>query len=301
MSLIRQLLILFILVSGSFSGSAQIRVTGGFIGDSVKIGQEVGFFVAARYPSDQVILLPDSTAKFFPFEFVRKRYFETQTEEGISRDSVIYYVSTYEIDKYQGLSLPVFLLNAQDCTAYQTNADSIMLAEVAAKAPDSVNINDLPLRESIAYHEVKYQINWLIVTVASAAVLFVTLAVWVLFGKRISRHFKIRRLTRMHNQFMLAYSRTIEEVNNAFSQQRTEHALASWKRYMENLESRPYTKLTTAETIRLYHDESLGQNLRKVDRAIYGHDTSVTSALQELKTVADRHFAQKIQEVKSGK
>jgi hypothetical protein len=69
---------------------------------------------------------------------------------------------------------------------------------------------------------------------------------------------------------------------------------------MEQLESRPYTKLTTKETFGLIHDEALANNLRTIDRAIYGHDTSVVVALESLKTFADQQFAKKLTEVKHG-
>ena len=59
--------------------------------------------------------------------------------------------------------------------------------------------------------------------------------------------------------------------------------LSLWKKYMENLEARPYTKLTTRETIQLENNDVLGRNLHAIDGAIYGHDTSVIESLENLK------------------
>jgi hypothetical protein len=50
-----------------------------------------------------------------------------------------------------------------------------------------------------------------------------------------------------------------------------EGILADWKRYMEKLEREPYTKLTSKELIELHADQRLKDNLRSIDRYIYGN------------------------------
>ncbi|MDH4296632.1 MAG: hypothetical protein OEV74_10155, partial [Cyclobacteriaceae bacterium] len=80
----------------------------------------------------------------------------------------------------------------------------------------------------------------------------------------------------------------------------TENALSQWKKYMEQLEARPYTKLTTRETLQLEKNESLGHNLHVIDGAIYGHNTTVIESLEHLKAFADQRFSQKLEEVKHG-
>jgi hypothetical protein len=90
-------------------------------------------------------------------------------------------------------------------------------------------------------------------------------------------------------------------LRKEFSPEVTESAVYTWKKYMEGLDARPYTKLTTTETVRLYGDEMLGQNLRLVDRAIYGHDSSGLPALEHLRGIADARFKTKLKEVMHGK
>ena len=87
---------------------------------------------------------------------------------------------------------------------------------------------------------------------------------------------------------------------SAFSPTHTEHALAHWKKYMEQLESMPYTKLTSRETTQLENNEGLGRNLHSIDGAIYGHNTTVLEPLENLRQYADRRFAKKLEEVKHG-
>jgi hypothetical protein len=69
---------------------------------------------------------------------------------------------------------------------------------------------------------------------------------------------------------------------------------------MEQLESRPYTKLTTRETVRIENNEDLGKNLHSIDGAIYGHNTRVIESLESLKQFADQRFGKKVEEVKHG-
>ena len=69
---------------------------------------------------------------------------------------------------------------------------------------------------------------------------------------------------------------------------------------MEQLEARPYTKLTTRETARLIKEPALRDDLSAIDKAIYGHDTAVVKALENLKAFADQQFSRKMKEVKHG-
>jgi hypothetical protein len=108
-------------------------------------------------------------------------------------------------------------------------------------------------------------------------------------------------MQKKHTQFMQAFSNIINQLNTSFSRVATEAALVVWKGYMEHLESRPYTKLTTRETLMLEKDETLARNLRAVDTAIYGHHTRVLESLGPLKDIAHQRYQKKLQEVKHGK
>jgi hypothetical protein len=107
-------------------------------------------------------------------------------------------------------------------------------------------------------------------------------------------------MRKAHQKFLEAYNGHVEAVKTAFSAITTESALSQWKKYMEQLEARPYTKLTTRETLRMEKNELLGKNLHAIDGAIYGHDTRVIESLEGLKIFADQRFAKKLEEVKHG-
>jgi len=281
--------------------SAQdVSVRSGFFKDSLRVGDETGFFLAADYPRNLNILFPDSTYDFTPFEYRKKRYFPTRSRGGRSYDSVVYYLSTFEIERVQTLNLPVYQLHQMDCTAYRSNTDTVLLTSLLTDLPDTLSAQNLPLKVNIAYQNVLFLFNYPILLIVLAILLVTVLVVWFVFGKKIRKYFQMKRMQKAHQKFIDAYTRYVENIRVAFSSITTENALSHWKKYMEQLEARPYTKLTTHETLQIEKDDNLGRNLHALDGAIYGHNTSVIESLEQLKAFADQRFAQKLEEVKHG-
>ena len=286
----------------SFRASAQdFRVNGAFLSDSLKIGEQTAFYLAIHYPQDQTILFPDSTFNFFPFEYQHKRYYPTETNHGVSVDSVVFYLTTFEVDRAQYLNLPVFVVQEQDCTVMRSMVDSVLISQMVAAVPDSISIDKLPLKMNTAYQRVFFQFNFWMMAIILAVLALVGVVVWVFFGKNITKYFKAKRLVRNHTQFVAAYNSLLGQLQATFSPNTAESALSTWKKYLEQLESKPFTKLTTRETLRLLRDEQLAVGLRTVDRAIYGHDTQVIESLENLKHFANRRFSEKMDQVRHGK
>jgi len=299
--MMRLFLTLFLLTLINTSLRAQeVVARSGFFSDSVKIGEPVGFYLSATYPSNLNILFPDSTFNFTPFEFERKKYFTTETANGKSYDSVVYYLSSFELDEIQRLGLPIFQLNPKDCTAFESNVDSIRLILAANDIPDTVSVQTLPLKESVAYEMVPYEFNYPILLLVLSVLLVMAAAVWFVFGKNIRRYLRLKRLLNAHRQFMTTFTSSIENVSTAFSPASTENTVSAWKKYMEQLEAKPFTKLTTTEMLRIHQDEVLEKNLHAIDSAIYGHNTSVVESLYRLQAYTDERFTKKLEELKRG-
>jgi hypothetical protein len=297
----RSTIIFSLLLSACLTLSAQdVKVKGEFFADSLMIGDETRFALIAKYPSNVNLLFPDSTFNFAPFEFYRKEYFPTKSSDGSSYDSVIYYLSTFEIDRVQSLSLPVFQLNPRDCTAYQSNRDTILLTSLVGEIPDTVSIDKLPLKVNIAYQNISWLFNYPILIGVVVALMIIGIGVWLGFGKKIRKHYRLKRMLKAHQKFLEVYSHQVSHVKTLFSPVNTESAMGHWKKYMEQLEGKPYTKLTTRETARLEKDELLKKNLQAIDGAIYGHNTTVIESLEKLKEFADQRFTRKLEEVKHG-
>ena len=297
-------LYLFI-ISLSFLSQAsfaqEIKVRGGFLKDSVQIGEPVGYYLSAAYPQSLTVLFPDSTFTFTPFEYNSKRITPTSTANGISRDSIVYYLSTFEVDKVQILSLPVFVTSAKDCTAYESVGDSVYLIElVKALPPDTLQAQNLPLKANTLYEKVFTQFNYIILGIIIGILIIAAIVVWIVFGKRIIKYFKMKNLQKSHLKFIESFTSQFQQLNALFSPEKTESTVSIWKKYLEQLEQRPYTKLTSRETVALESHQKLDISLKRIDRAIYGNQTSVIEPLEELKQFAEERFQKKLEQIKNG-
>jgi hypothetical protein len=291
---------IFILATSAHYGFSQdAKVRAGFVDDSTRVGDDVVFYLTATYPKTTQVVFPDSTFIFSPFELRKKDYFPTRTRDSISYDSAVYFLRTFEVQPAQSLRLPVFIVNAIDCTRVYSNRDTVGLRAVVSDLPDSLTA-DLPLKSTTAYQRVDLEVNaGLIAIIVFFAIVFTGIS-WVVFGPAVRRFYKLRRLRKTHEAFSSSYENHIRKIQTEFSPVTAEAAMVEWKKYMEEISRRPYTKLTTRETMRLEKDELLGRNLSVLDSAVYGYNTNVMESLTSLKDYADRRFNQVLEDVKNG-
>lgn len=298
---LRIIIFLFLLVAMIPVLGQDVTVTGSFGKDSVKIGEPIPYFLSARYPQKTNILFPDSTFAFVPFEFQRKVFFPTRTKNGTSVDSVVYYLSTFEVDSIQRLSLPVFVIQKQDCTAVSANHDSVFVLQMVKHVPDSVATEKLALKTNTAYQKVSWLFNYPVMMIILGALLVLALLTWIIFGKRIRKYYRLKKLNRSHKQFVEQYSQAVGQLKVNFSPSNAESAVVLWKNYMEGLLAKPYPKLTSREILQTEKDERLGQSLSNIDRSIYGGEQSFAEEpFTHLKDYTEQQFRVKIEEVQYG-
>jgi hypothetical protein len=276
------------------------RVRGYFLADSLSIGESVPYILTARYPKLKQVVFPDSLFAFSPFEITGKRFFPTRTTGNISYDSVVYFLTTFEIDSIQQLRLPVFVVQEKDCLQVQSSLDHVFLRHQVAAVPDSVSVDKLPLKVNTAYQKVKWILNYPIVIIAVGCVLAILLIVWLVFGKRIRKHFALKRLSKGYRDFVARFNAALEKLSPQSSQRTAEEIMIIWKSYMEGLERYPYMKLTSREIVRLVGDANLEQALRSVDRSIYGGLNSSQEPFRFLQAYTQERFRKKEEEVKNG-
>ena len=291
-------LITFIFVLTSASSWAQnVEVRTRFLADTLKIGETFPFSVTAVHPRSTNILYPDSSYSFNPFEFNRREYFPTVTKDSISYDSAIYYLTSYEIDSIQVFRLPVYVLASGDCTIVFGAADSIVLKQLVHHMPDSVNAEQLPLKTNTAYLNVSWLLNQRLITYVVFGVTFAAILTWVVFGKRIKRYYLLKRLTRSHADFLHRFADAIHQLQAGYSTVKAETALVIWKRYMEVLEERPYTKFSSKEMLSLLDDKNLAPALKSIDRMVYGGIASNPEVFELLREVSRSHYNEKVRKV----
>lgn len=274
--------------------SQLISPNGTFGRDSTKIGEEIPYVLSIKYPEGQNILFPDSTYDFTPFELVRKTYTNTVSKDGFSSDSVIYLLRTFDLSPIQTFRLPVFVIEGSDSIEVMAQADTIYLNDVEVNPGDK-------LKETTAYRDVELQFNSAYLVLGLVILLVIIAAVLLLFGGQIKRQYKLYRLKKAHTKFLATFEHLIEHQNGKNPKSATEHSLNFWKVYMEKLDKIPFTRLTTKEVSQLIKEGSIISTLKTMDRNIYGYHKSeeVRNNLLLLKEIANQHYIEKTEEVKS--
>ncbi|MDN5202601.1 hypothetical protein QQ008_14530 [Fulvivirgaceae bacterium BMA10] len=287
------ILIYFIHIPGSKAQS--IKPQGGFLQDSMKVGEEVTYTLSIKYPRELNVIFPDSLYNFSPFEFSKKAFFNTSSDSLFSYDSAVYTLSSFEIDKVQSLALPVFLLDKGDSAILAAEMDSIFLQELISQMPDSV-----ALKENTGYRAVGFQFNYPYFIIGIVILAVLCLLVLLIFGKTIRKKIKIYRLKQSHKKFVTLFNNLLSGAQ--ISATTAESILIAWKKYMEGLERVPYTKLTTKEIIKRQPNDQLSVILKTIDRSIYGHGNlnEIDPSFAELKDFADDSLMKKMEEINNG-
>ncbi|WP_242928989.1 hypothetical protein [Pontibacter vulgaris] len=264
---------------------------GRFNRDFAQLGELLQYTLVHRHPATQEVILPDSSQSFAPFEFVSKRYYPTYTRGGISTDSAVYTLRTFEIYPVQELALPVLVLQGQDTIQVKAQADTLQLKQLVSKV-----IEPLQFKTDTALVPVEERFNWPIVVVWMAAAFVFFSLVWLTFGQTIKTKYKLYRLRKDHVYFASRYTSHVDRFVKSGSSQSMEKAVSLWKNYLTKLEKSAINSFTTKEIVRFYHDnEDVNTALRLCDKAIYGNllteaDKETQDALVQLRTFARSRY-----------
>ncbi len=294
----RKQVILLISIFFSISSFAQTVIPkGGFNEDSVKIGEEFSYSLSVRYLNTKDIVFPDSLYDFRPFELNRKISFTTKSDSTFSYDSAVYFLSTFELDTFQTLELPIFMVTDGDSLVVRPGIDSIQLVHVVEEIPDSI-----ALMANTSYSNVNLNFNYPYFIVGGVSLVLIGLILFFTFGKSIRRRILLYRLTKMHKKFMVRFNSEIigAEGSDNTNTKPIEVLVSDWKDYMEKLNKQPFTKLTTKEIASIYTDNNLRKALSRIDKAIYGKslEEKLPDSFYYLRTTSEESYQLKIQGLK---
>jgi hypothetical protein len=120
------------------------------------------------------------------------------------------------------------------------------------------------------------------------------------FGKSVRRKIKLWFLQRRYSHFDEEYSGTLSRFLAGDPAVRPDELLLIWKSYLEELEKKPYTKLTSQEIADSNSNGKLWLKiLRPIDRSIYGYQggEDLANSLEELRNLALQKYEKRKQEV----
>ncbi|MEM9858913.1 MAG: hypothetical protein AAF843_16265 [Bacteroidota bacterium] len=287
-------------LSTSISLAQEIQVKGYFLEDSIKLGIPTPYILTASYPANTDIIFPDSLFNTRPYELEDKWYAPTKTIEDTSYDSAIYYLTSFEIDSVQFFKMPVYQLVSGDSITYSTARDSIYFKHIVTEIPDSVTAENIPLKENTTYKRVNFAFNYPYFVIGAVILVIIVVIIILVFGKSIKKSFVLRRLHKSHRQF-INYFESITDSNKN-DKEKAEAILSTWKKYLEKLENRPYTKSTTKEIVTNYKFDQIEKALKGIDRVLYAADrkAELSHNFQELKSFSQQQYQSKVEEVKNG-
>ncbi|MFB9864960.1 hypothetical protein [Rufibacter immobilis] len=261
-----------------------VQVEGFFLKDSVELGQSVKYVLLSRHSPTAEVVFPDTAVQFSSFELVRKEFYPTRTSKGISTDSTIYTLRTFQLQPVQTLQLSAQLFYNGDTLQLQTQPDSVYLIQHVAAIPE----DELPLRATTKLLPVAEQFNYLYWGMGAIAAAILVGGIWVLFGQSINTRYKLYVLQKDQAQFQYRFQISKERFRRLKTLDHLERATTLWKNYLTRLEDTEINSFTTKEITTYYEeDERVSNSLKVCDRAIYGNiisddETEVTDSLSQL-------------------
>ncbi len=268
---------------------------GRFLTDSVKIGQPVNYFLVIKHDPSLEFTFPDSTFDFSPLEYVSSRYFSTKTKEGISSDSIVYTLRTFELDSLIKYALPIFINGSNGkLETIKPEQEIIFLKKLIVEKPESPS-----LKANVEYAKLQSQFNYQLLTIIVSIIGALGILILILFGKKIRRNIIISRLRKRNQKFILAYDQIIF---NTLNRETIEEALNFWKKYTGKLIKEPLDTFTSKEIISKTKEQELNKPLKEIDKAIYAgiQEESVKESLIYLKEYAQKKVEQRINTIKNG-
>ncbi|MEQ8809318.1 MAG: hypothetical protein RIE59_09650 [Imperialibacter sp.] len=277
--------------------SQSVNVKGYFLEDSVMLGSPASYVLVAEYPGSIKVLFPDSTHRFAPFEFNKQTFFPSRLRNGSVVDSVIYELSTFELEPYQSLQLPVFRLREKDSLKVMSNIDSLFIDGLLDEIPQ-----DAKLKETVGYSPLDFAFNYPYLVIGGIIFLIIVITLFLVFGKTVRKKITLYRMRKKYEKFSNSYTEQLRAIRSESDIRDAEITLILWKTYLESLEKIPYTKLTTKEILKGEESPKLQTALKSVDRSIYGriNDKELFKQFEVLEDICLDKYKKKVEEVKHG-
>src|SRR5690606_7301675 len=195
----------------------------------------------------------------------------------------------------QHLALPVYVIENGDSTIIRAEADSVYLKEVIQEVPDSVD-----LKENVAYRPIELAFNYPYLLLGIGIFLVVVVLVYIFFGKAIRKQWRWYRLRKAYEQFQENFAHELDTLRTAPDRRRTEKVLIVWKNFMERLEGQPDMKMTTKEIVKLPSAETVTQDLKAIDRNIYGNmqNGEIVHHFEQLQNYSKQRYHNKVETIK---
>lgn len=262
-----QILLAFLLPLGTFA--QQVEVNAYFLKDSARLGERVGYVLKVKHPEASQLIFPDSTYDFSPFVLLEKQTFISSTQEGVTLDSSIYFLSNFSLEPRAYLTLPVYELIRYDSITHFPGEAGIHLKLQLDSIPE-----EPVFKENNVYQPLEKKMNWIFVSLVILAILAVLVVVYLIFAKRIQKVWRDYREKRRWSQFERKWKIKISQLENSPSIALADEVIGWWKTYMESVTGLPIREWTSSEISENLQDKKVLESLRSIDMIIYAGKTA---------------------------
>lgn len=266
----------------------QIQVEGYFMQDSAKLGERVGYVLKATYPASSQVIFPDSTFDYSPLVLLEKQTFISNTQEDVTQDSAIYYLSNFSLEPSSYLTLPVYELAGYDSVAYYPMEAELKLKLTLDSIPEQ-----LVFQQNNVYQPLEKSLNWIIIAVITGGILLLFGVLYFFFAERIRNYWQERKERRRWSNFEKNWKIQTAKLSSDPTIELADNVIALWKGYLESITKLPVKELTSSEVTARFNDKEILKALRAVDMIIYaGRSSESQEATAYLLKVAREKYEQ---------
>lgn len=286
----RLLVIIIFSVFSIVAKGQEVVVSGYFMQDSAKLGERVGYVLKANYPESKQLIFPDSLYDFGELVLLEKQTFISQTSEGVTNDSTIYFLANFSLEPSIFLSLPVYELARYDSVTYFPLEAELKLKLTLDSIPEQ-----LVFQENNVYQPLNKPINWILTSFLIAGAILGLLILYFLFNKQISGYFTQLSEKRRWKKFEKKWEQQTAELANNPSIALADEVIGLWKGYLESITKQPIKEWTSSEIGEKLQDPKIFNSLRAIDMIIYAGESSQSKeASAYLFEVAKEKFETKL-------
>ena len=235
-----------------------------FLDKEITIGDSIKLVSVIQYPKEIELIQPDSSYKFFPFTFIKKKNFQSKLNQELIFDSTLYFLRSFEIDSIQFIKLNSFILKENDSLEISSNFDTVYFRSLVENVDQNIKMN-------LSYNNILSILNTYRLTLYSITFILSIFIFYLIFRKKIIQYIRKRKVLKNHNLFKVEFEKLNKQFKLDSNKKNLEKILLKWKRYMENLSLIPYSSMTSKEIIEFTDDMNLIESLRYLDKIIYSN------------------------------
>ncbi|MCR9017211.1 hypothetical protein [Aquiflexum gelatinilyticum] len=273
--------------------SQDIEVEGYFMQDSAMLGERVAYVLKAKSKPGINIVFPDSTHNFSPFVLLEKKSFISSTQEDVTVDSVVYYVSNFSLDPVATLSLPVYEVFRFDSLVHKPLEAGLVLKLTINPLPE-----ELGFKDNNVYQPIPTEFNTFVLLIILGVIVVLATIVLVIFGKKIKKQWNNWREKQKYKRFVKRWNAAETAFAATPDMAQADEILGLWKTYMEHLNDKPFREWTTTEISEFLDNKEIIKDFRAIEMVIYAgkEGKDITETCNNLKEICTDSFKKKITE-----